>query len=308
VLGRGLHRHSKEWYAKRREVFIRILEGTLVAAGTEVCWWATRGWESSLRPARQRYHWHQPAGWRWKEQRCFRAIWQGEPCLRNHRRHSIPIAAGGPSSGDAPPSTHTDTQAISTSTPPAGQRREPRMQEQGGGEEGHERRPEMEEGREDVICEVIDLYYGIEVPQVPSASDDSMFFPGSTTAAAAASWVLSIIRNLWYRRVCCSLSWRLDASIASRPWRVALLYVVSVLGRWDTPEKGFQQCSNWAVSAFLRRVRAAPNGAPLCSCLASLFLSHVNFNLQPRHSKSCSEISPTFSNSQVHVIMRAACL
>jgi len=43
----------------------------------------------------------------------------------------------------------------------------------------------MEEGREDVICEVIDLYYGIEVPQVPSASDDSMFFPGSTTAAAA---------------------------------------------------------------------------------------------------------------------------
>lgn len=59
------------------------------------------------------------------------------------------------------------------------------MQEQGGADEGDEERPEMEEGGEDVICEVIDLYYGIEVPQAQPASAGGMFSLVSTTAAAA---------------------------------------------------------------------------------------------------------------------------
>lgn len=67
----------------------------------------------------------------------------------------------------------------------SGEQQEKKMQEQGEEEEGQEGRTGTEEGGEDVICEVIDLYYGIEVPQVPPASPGGMFSLGSTTAAAA---------------------------------------------------------------------------------------------------------------------------
>ena len=115
----------------------------------------------------------------------------------------------GSSSGseDAPPSPPNDTQARAASPPegqePSGQQQEEKaMQEkQGDAEERCEERSGMVEGGEEVICEVVDLYYGIEVPQVLPSSARGFWSWASTTAAAEADAAAAASKPMTKKRV-----------------------------------------------------------------------------------------------------------
>ena len=76
------------------------------------------------------------------------------------------------------------------------------MQEkQGDAEERCEERSGMVEGGEEVICEVVDLYYGIEVPQVLPSSARGFWSWASTTAAAEADAAAAAAKPMTKKRV-----------------------------------------------------------------------------------------------------------